>query len=252
MDLSYLNGQRVILGLSGGINSQAILCLMVEQGIKPSELHIFYAHFWEHSPDTFQFVADGIRYARQHFDCVKVKITKNSVLQFFEDSHLIPHPAVGVCSRKLKREKAMIYAFENEITIDLIGYVKHELKRRLGKQKQEEQIDLFKIEKHHPIKEFTDAWCFEIVDRHIGWHPAIYDIVDENGDRVFSHNNCLPCKNMDMDDLKAVKKHYPVYHSRAMQTSKKLKAYYGRDKAAFYTTFGRDLGQDSTCKDCVW
>lgn len=241
-----------MLGLSGGINSQAILCLMVEQGIKPSELHIFYAHFWEHSPDTFQFVADGIRYARLHFPCVVVKFTKNSILNFFDEIKMVLHPARGLCSYRLKIAPAAQYAFDNEIKIDLVGYVKHELKKRMGKQQKNLNRDLFAIEKYYPIGEFTDAWCFEIVDRHIGWHPAIYDIVDENGDRVFSHNNCLPCKNMDMDDLKAVKKHYPVYHSRAMQTSKKLKAYYGRDKAAFYTTFGRDLGQDSTCKDCVW
>lgn len=80
-----------MIGLSGGINSMAVLCWCVESGIKPKEVHLYYAHFEEHSPDTFQFVADGIRYARKHFDCVKVKITRNSILRFFEEVKMILH-----------------------------------------------------------------------------------------------------------------------------------------------------------------
>lgn len=97
-------GEKIMIGLSGGINSMAVLCWLIESGQQPEELHLFYAHFAEHSPDTFQFVADGIRLARKHFKKVLVKITNNSVLQFFEDQKMIPHPMASPCSRKLKIE----------------------------------------------------------------------------------------------------------------------------------------------------
>ena len=83
---------RVLIGLSGGINSMAVLCDLIESGVKPKELHLYYAHFAEHSPDTFQFVADGIRYAKKHFDNVQVKITSNSIIKYFKEQNLIPHP----------------------------------------------------------------------------------------------------------------------------------------------------------------
>ncbi len=242
--------EDVLLGLSGGINSMAVLCWLVESGMKPKSVHLFYAHFDEHSPDTFQFVADGIRYARKHIKDVKVKITKNSILGFFEEVKMILHPARGLCSYRLKIEPINQYAFENDIKIDLVGYVKHELKRRAKGQKKNIEQDLFSLSKYYPIGDFTDEWCFEIVKKHIGWYPLIYDIKDEKGNRIFKHNNCLPCKNMYPHELEAIKKHYPQYFERAMQTSAKLKAFYGRDEAEFYTTFGRDLGQESTCSNC--
>src|SRR5690242_1661610 len=99
-----LSGQSVLIGLSGGINSMAVLitvALYPEQ-YKPKELHLYYAHFKEHSPGTFKFVADGIRYARRKFTDVKVKITRNSVLRFFEEQKMIPHPTNSACSRLLK------------------------------------------------------------------------------------------------------------------------------------------------------
>jgi len=243
---------KVLIGLSGGINSMAVLCWLAEQPVKPSELHLFYAHFKEHSPDTFQFVADGIRFARKEFETVKVKITKNSIIDFFRVQNIIPHPVVGVCSKKLKIEVAFTYAFENDITIDLIGYVKHELKRRANKQQANLQVDLFGLQKQYPIGEFTDEWCFEIVDKYIGWHPVIYDIVDNEGKRVFKHNNCLPCKNMYPADIEAVKQYYPEYYMQAMNLSAELGSFWGRDEAVFYATFGRDLGQESTCETCKW
>ena len=89
-----------MIGLSGGINSMAVLCWLIEQPDRPKDIHLYYAHFAEHSPDTFQFVADGIRYARKHFDKVHVKITSNSIMQYFEESKMIPHPAVSPCTRK--------------------------------------------------------------------------------------------------------------------------------------------------------
>lgn len=250
-----LQNEKILIGLSGGINSMAVLCNLVESGVKPAEVHLFYAHFDEHSPDTFQFVADGIRYARKHFEVVKVKIIHHSILRFFEEVKMILHPARGLCSWKLKIVPINQYAFENDIQIDLIGYVKEELKRRTEKkqkaiQKAQPTMDLWNVQKIYPIGEFSDEWCFGIVKKHIGWWPKIYDIKDENGKRIFKHNNCLPCKNMYPHELEAIKEHYPKYFEQAMKLSNKLKAHYGRDKAEFYATFGRDLGQESTCEVC--
>lgn len=244
--------EKVLIGLSGGINSMAVLCWLAEQKEKPKEVHLFYAHFYEHSPDTFQFVADGIRFARKHFDVVKVKITKNSILAYFRHIKMILHPARGLCSFVLKIEPASVYAFENDIKIDLIGYVKHELKRRMEKQQANLQLTLFGLEKHYPIGEFSDAWCFDIVKKYIGWWPAIYDIVDEDGNRVFKHNNCLPCKNAYPEDIEAVRKHFPEYYRMAMQLSAELGKFWGRDKDDFYMRFGRDLGQETTCETCTF
>lgn len=250
--MDQLNGKKILLGLSGGINSTAILPWMVENNIQPDELHLYYSHFVEHSPDTFKFVADGIRYARKHFKNVKVKITRNSVLKFFEQEHLIPHPMLSPCSKKLKIEPMEQYSFENWIDVDLVGYVKHELKKRAKRQIEKIEVKMFEAEKQYPIGEFTDEWCFEIVEKHIGWYPLIYKIKDENGKRIFLHNNCLPCKNMSLEQMEAVKKFYPVYHKHAMQTTDKLQSYWGRSEADFYATFGRDLGQDTTCETCKW
>lgn len=279
-DLEKLNGEKVLLGLSGGINSEALLCWLIESGIKPSELHLFYAHFSEHSPDTFQFVADGIRYARKHFDCVKVKITSNHVLRYFENEKMIPHPANSPCSKNLKIKPINEYAFNNDIKIDLVGYVKHELKRRAERQRKNVVTDLFSLRKYYPIGAFSDEWCFEMVDKHIGWHPAIYDLRWNNegfinylnellpslpqnvqndinrhigtDKRVFKHNNCLPCKNQYSYEIIALKYFYREYYDKAMKTATKIKRYIGRDADEFYSTFGRDLGQESTCETCKW
>jgi 3'-phosphoadenosine 5'-phosphosulfate sulfotransferase (PAPS reductase)/FAD synthetase len=247
--MDYEN-EKILKGLSGGINSMALLCWLVESGQKPKEVHLFYAHFLEHSDDTFKFVADGIRYARKHFSDVRVKITKNSIISYFESENIIPHPASSPCSKKLKIEPINIYAFENEIKIDLVGYVKHELKRRANRQQKNMNRDLFALDKVYPIGEFTDEWCFDMVKKHIGWYPAIYDIKNERGQRVFKHNNCLPCKNYNTDEMKDVEKYFPEKHLKAMELSRKLTKYWGRDENSFYATFGRDLGQESTCGAC--
>lgn len=239
-----------LLGLSGGINSMAVLCQLHELKLKPKGLYIFYAHFKEHSPDTFQFVADGIRFARKHFDNVHVKITRNSILDFFEKGNMILHPAVSYCSKQLKIDAINLWAFENNIRIDLVGYVRHELKKRSGAQFKTQNRDLFALEKIYPIGEFTDEWCFEITKRNIGWYPAIYDIVNDKGKRAFKHNNCLPCKNMYPKDILLIKEHFHEYYFKAMELSAKLGKFWGRNEAEFYTTFGRDLGQDSTCEAC--
>ena len=260
---------KPLLGLSGGINSMAVLCWLIEQYNRPNDICIFYAHFKEHSPDTFQFVADGIRLARKHFN-VHVKITSNSIIDYFASEKFIPHPKVSPCSEHLKFEIAEKWAFEMGCDVDLIGYVKHELKRRTQKAKGNaknkfEQTKMFEAVKQYPIGEFTDEWCFNIVHKYIGWYPKIYDILytidDYNnnlcqkwqiGKRVFLHNNCLPCKNMDNNGIANVKRYYPEYYYKAMQLSAYLGSYWGRDEDDFYFRFGRDLGQDSTCEKCKW
>lgn len=262
---SQFEGEKVIIGLSGGINSMAVLCHLANSNVKISELHLFYAHFEEHSPDTFKFVRAGIEFARKHFDNVKVKITRNSVLRYFEKSKMIPHPMKSPCSIWLKIEPIARYSFENGIKIDLVGYVKKELKRRSEKQQKMMQKDLFSLEKYYPIGEYDDEWCFDIVKRCIGWYPAIYDILytyadyengycslREVGSRVFKHNNCLPCKSGNIRDLENIKRYFYTFFEKSIRLSRKLQAYWGRSEADFYTTFGRDLGQDTTCQNCSW
>lgn len=254
-------GKKIMIGLSGGINSMAVLCWLIESGEQPEELHLFYAHFDEHSPDTFQFVADGIRYARKHFNKVVVKITHNSVLKFFEKEKMIPHPTISPCSERLKIVPMSNYCYENGITIDLVGYVRKE-KKRIKRMMLAGATNLF-LEKDFPIDIFDDEWCFEIVNKHIGWHPAIYDIrwteedykeglcsKNDIGKRVFNHNNCLPCKNMYVKNMKRVERHYPKYMKSANDLSKRLKAYWGRDSQDYYTQFGKEDYEQQQCEVC--
>lgn len=254
-----MKDKRVLIGLSGGINSMAVLIHLVQSGQKPKELHLFYAHFKEHSPDTEPFVDAGIAYAKANFENVHVTKKYNSIIEWFGSNNMIPHPMVSPCSRKLKIEPINEYAEHYKIDVDLVGYVKHELIRRVSRQKASNNTLL----KEYPIGEFTDEWCFEITKKHIGWYPKIYDIKwteqdyldgicrkNEIGKRVFKHNNCLPCKNMTIKELEAVKRHYPEYYDEAMKLTDKIKRYWGRDEAMFYSTFGRDLGQESTCETC--
>ena len=42
---------------------------------------------------------------------------------------MIPHPTIAPCTRVLKIEPMMKYANENQIHIDLVGYVKEEGRR---------------------------------------------------------------------------------------------------------------------------
>lgn len=272
------NNENILLGLSGGINSMAVLCWLIESGMKPKNLYLFYADFEEHSPGTLEFVEAGVEYAKKHFERVHVRITKNSVLQYFREQNIIPHPANSPCSKKLKIDGINQYAFENQLTIDLVGYVRHELKRRSERQDKNMQKGLFSLRKDYPIGEFTDEWCFDMVEKHIGWYPELYKhqwddhefvkFVEENLHRfdelqqhsirkklgkpvrVFKHNNCLPCKNMYPWEMLAIEYFYPSYHENAMRLSSDLERYWGRSADDFYFTFGRDLGQDSTCNTC--
>ncbi len=157
---------RVLIPLSGGINSAAVLCFLAKYQPKemmPKELHLFYIHFAEHSPDTFKFVKDLIRYARREFENVKVKITRTSVLRYFEKEGFIPHPTVSPCSRKLKIIPFQTYKTENEIDTELIGFVSEDFRR--FKRKESKVKDSISA---YPILEMTNANCFEIVKEQIG------------------------------------------------------------------------------------
>lgn len=247
-----IHGKRVMIGLSGGINSMAVLCWLATTTAQPSELHLYYAHFKEHSPDTWAFVRSGIEFARSYFPRVVVRVTRTSVLEYFRHQRMIPHPTNGTCSKYLKILPMQAYSAQHGIEVDLIGYVRHELKRRSAGQSKRLKPDLFSARKLYPIGEFSDEWCLNIVDEMIGWHPRIYDHQDSQGGRLFKHNNCLPCKNMYPKDIEAVQLHYSENYRNALQLSAELKRYWGRDEAEFYATFGRDLAQESTCTHCTW
>ncbi len=242
--------RKVLIGLSGGINSMALLCWLatIEDKFKPKELHLFYSHFTEHSPDTELFTLAGVEYANKHFKKVVYIQMNNSVLDFFEDAKMIPHPMIAPCTRALKIEPMMKYAKENDIDIDLVGYVKDEARRIRNMHKKNPST---KQTKGFPIASKENEWCFDIVKKEIGWYPKIYDIRESNGKRTFPHNNCLPCKNMQMSDFEKVKLHFPEYWEKAMQLTENLNKHWGRNKIEFYTNFGRDLGQEKQpCETC--
>lgn len=255
------SGKDIMIGLSGGINSMAVLCWLANypQQYKPKILHLFYAHFEEHSPDTLNFVLAGVKYAKENFKSVVYTQTNNSVLSFFEDKKMIPHPMVSPCTHILKITPMLEYMVKNKITIDLVGYVRTEqrrIKRMAGRSESglvtNNSVNIKGIEKHFPISDKDNEWCFSLVKQGIGWYPKIYDI-RHKGKRVFHHNNCLPCKNMNLKDFELVKKHYPEYWQKAQNLAESLQLYWGRSKNDFYTTFGRKYQPDGqTCSVCAF
>lgn len=257
------SSDKIMIGLSGGINSAAVLCWLAEypEQYKPKELHLFYAHFQEHSPDTFAFVKDCIKFARNNFTSVHVKITRNSVIRFFEEQKMIPHPMVAPCTRMLKMIPMHEYMAQHNIKIDLVGYVREESKRVFNlasknkKDVKDNAVQLNDVLKAFPISGKTNEWCFQIVALKIGWYPAIYNI-KHKGKRLFTHNNCLPCKNMQTAEFKKVQKYFPSYYQLAINLSAKLKSFWGRDKKEFHLTFGRtpqETGyQKQSCGVCAF
>lgn len=227
-----LSKSKVLVSLSGGINSAALLCYLCTEyptELRPSELYLFYAHLDEHSPDTLAFVQACIEYAEKHFT-VTSKISTGSVIEFFRNENMIPHPMLSPCSRDLKIIPMQEFVAEHGIDVDLVGYVRHE-RRRIQRQ-----VDRGVLGKLYPISHLTDEDCFEIVDREIGWHPAIYDIKDASGKQMFSHNNCLPCKNMsgrlDADgataEYKAVEMYFPSQFKAAQELAVEIDGFWGR------------------------
>lgn len=269
------DNKKVLCGLSAGINSAAVLVWLANSGAEPEEVHLYYAHFNEHSPDSLKFVLACVDYAKSKFKKVVYVQTDNSIIDFFEKSKMIPHPANSPCSRLLKIEPMAKYLLDNKLDIDIIGYVKEE-KRRATKMKTRHFEDS-KL-KNFPILSESNEWCFEIVDKEIGWHPEIYDIRwNDNGfmryvndnlyrfddhtqkkilkklgtdQRVFKHNNCLPCKNMYIEEMLFVEYFYAEYMKEAKELSERLKKYWGRDSQDYYTVFGREDYEKEKCEFC--
>lgn len=261
-----LKDKKVMIGLSGGINSMAVLCELAVSENRPADIYLFYAHFKEHSPDTLPFVLAGVDFAKKQFTNVHYQQTDNSVIDFFRESKMIPHPTVAPCTRLLKIIPLANFAMENGIQVDLIGYVKEE-KRRVNNMIAKGANNLF-LTKQFPIQHLSNEDCFQLVDNHIGWHPKIYDLrwndegfikfvkerlhkLDEaiqkkllkkigTSERVFTHNNCLPCKNMQLDDYLAVEYFYPEHFTTSLQLSEELKKHWGRNEKDYWNSFGRE------------
>jgi len=96
-DIEDFSDKKALIGLSGGINSAAVLVWVcnLPDDCKPKELHLFYSHFREHSPDTLQFCLDLWSYAKERCPNVIYKQIDNSILSFFRDQKMIPHPMVS-------------------------------------------------------------------------------------------------------------------------------------------------------------
>lgn len=230
-----LSNKRVLCSLSGGINSAGLLCYLgseYPQELRPKWIFLFYVHLDEHSPDTMGFVEDCVKWARGKFERVIYQVyLAGSVLDFFEKQNMIPHPMFSPCSEQLKIIPIHHFMDRCQIEFDLIGYVRTE-KNRISRQLKKDKSKI------HLIGHLTDDDCFEITKKEIGWYPAIYDIKDEKGKRIFAHNNCLPCKNMigmmngdkATGQYKDVQLYYPEYFDKAAKTTNKIGSYFGRKK----------------------
>ena len=233
------SGQTVLIGLSGGINSAALLVYL---GVvhppekRPERLLLFYAHLTEHSPDTFRFVAACVRWARRAFGAQRVRfgMSRASALDYFEGMRFIPHPTDSPCTAALKLEPMATWAeAQGGYDRDLVGYVRDERRRikrqqeRLGKQDAKRGTETAAA-KGYAIAHLTNADCFALVDAHIGWHPAIYDLRLPNGRPAFANNNCLPCKNQHVYQLGYVRDFYPDYWEKAEAMAERIGRYWGR------------------------
>ncbi len=269
--------KKVMIGLSAGINSAALLCWVAGNAkhYQPKELHLYYAHFIEHSNDSLKFVLDCVEYAKKNFDNVIYTQVDHSIIEFFEKSKMIPHPAASPCSRILKIMPMMNYMADNGLDLDLVGFVREE-KRRATKMrtKYEENSKL----KDFPILDESNEWCFDIVKSEIGWYPEIYNAKWNNESfldwlthnlyrlpedvrkkvlkkmglniRVFKHNNCLPCKNMYLEELLYVEYFFPDNMAAAHELSERLQKYWGRQSDTYYTAFGRNDYEPQQCDVC--
>lgn len=239
-DVVDYSDKKVMIPLSEGINSAAIVCLLGEHHpapMMPKELHLFDVHLVEHSPDSLQFAWALIQYAHRKFPYVTATIVQDSFDKWCLDNKMVPHPSISPCSRELKMNRLDEYFTKQQLDIRLIGYVRHEMKRWTKAQKHIDSTY------RYPILSLTDEDCFEIVKKAIGWYPAIYDITFtqedlisglcrkfELGRRVFKHNNCLDCKNLTTRQVKHVRKHFPLVAERADLIATSLPgARWGRD-----------------------
>jgi 3'-phosphoadenosine 5'-phosphosulfate sulfotransferase (PAPS reductase)/FAD synthetase len=190
------------------------------------------------------FVLDGVKYAYNKFNNEKyrifVKITHQSMREFCLDNKMIPHPTNSACSRLMKREPMYNYFTENNLDVDLVGYVREEAQKRVLRARSYNN-DQSK-NKSYPITTLTDKDCEFICEREIGWIPEIYKIKNNEGKRIFKHNNCLPCKNMHDKEMKEVKKHYPGYYENALSLAKEMGQHWGRKEEI----------DELICPTCDW
>ena len=253
VDYQDFSGKRILIGLSGGINSAAVICFLATEYPKeylPDEIHLFYAHFDDHSPDTMKFVEDCIKYAEDNFKKIVVEITYNSMREFCTTQKMIPHPTNSACSRIMKREPIMKYYEQHDLDFDLVGYVREEKNRVTRQQSYNNAQSKNKI---YPITTLSDRDCEIICEKEIGWIPEIYSHKDANGKRIFKHNNCLPCKNMHGREMKLVKEYYPDYYDNALSLAKDLAEQL--DKPIHWGR--KDEGDDElinlhVCTTCDW
>lgn len=244
-----LSGERPMIGLSGGINSAALLVYVLSvmpEALRPRELYLYHADLVEHSDDTLAFVADCHAWARRRFRergldpaAVRFGMHTDTAVGLFERDAFIPHPTLSPCTERLKLKPMRAWADRQREaegasaedptrgpSCDLIGYVLDEEGREVRSSNKAWSCsrgpNLF------PIRHLTDADCFALVDEHVGWHPAIYDVLREDGRRAFPRNNCLPCKNMHPRQLDLVRLHHPAKAARADAMAERTGLYWGR------------------------
>lgn len=257
-DYSYQD-KKIMIGLSGGINSAAALVYLCEEvNDLPDEIYLYYAHLEEHSPDTKPFVLSCVEYAKKHFEKVIFETSNNSMTEYCRnDFKGIPQPKITPCTKFLKLIHMTEFMARHGIDLDIVGYVRHEYNRI------NRQIERCVKNKDYLISHLSDEDCFSIVRKYIGWYPKIYDIkwndkrigyaLEKWGNelhetqrktiqkyysqgynnmrksyRVFKHNNCLPCKNMHQWELFLIRVFYPDYYKIAKDLEKELGAYWGR------------------------
>lgn len=247
------SSKKVLIGLSGGINSMAVLCQLASYPIKykPKELHLFYAHFDEHSDDTLDFVIAGVEYAKAKFSNVIYQQTNNSVIDFFRQQKMIPHPIISPCTKMLKILPMAEYAKQNSIDIDLVGYVRDEVRRIKNMWEKNPNT---KNTKAFPIADKDNQWCFDIVKKEIGFYPSIYDIKNSKGDRVFTHNNCLPCKNWNKNNFANGNKYYPQKMKKAIELQNELQQHWGRNADDIYYRWEKQDWESNgqSCEYCAF
>lgn len=273
-DFSYKD-ERVMMGLSGGVNSAAALAYLAEfVEEKPKELYLYYSHLSEHSADTEKFVHACVEYAKSKFSTVVFEQSNHSVLEYFENGFRgIPHPSLSPCSKLLKIDHMIDFQRRHNINKDIIGYVREEWRRI------ERQIQRGVKDKDYLIRHMSNEDCFSIVEKYIGWYPKIYSLrwddtriktslpslrkrldksqynivkgYAEQGYnnmsktyRVFKHNNCLPCKNMHQWEIAMVGIFFPQYYDPAMKLAEKLGTYWGRSAAS-------PINESTDCAVCV-
>lgn len=271
-DVDYSEGKTMI-GLSGGINSAAVLVYLAEYvESKPDEIYLYYSHLKEHSSDTERFVLDLVEYAKKHFKKVIFESSINSMLEYCEyEFKGIPQPAITPCTKMLKLVHMTEFMYKHGITRDIVGYIRSEYKRI------NRQIGKGVKSKDYLIRHLSDEDCFSLVEKYFGWYPEIYKIkwsdpligiyLEKFGHelhpiqrrtiakyhkkgynnmrksyRVFKHNNCLPCKNMHQWELFLVRIFFQKEYEKAIETATKLNSYWGRSSES--------VNENSDCAIC--